>query len=140
MAYSYKFKLYYEDTVFAGIVYYANYFKFIERARSEAIEFVGIDQLDLKSKEMFFIVKKLDANFIKSAKFNDTLIAKTRVKKVNIASVILDQVICSHEKLIFQSNVKIGLIYQGRPVKFDKSIVNCFNKINKIQNRNNLLK
>ena len=140
MAYSYKFKVYYEDTDFAGIVYYANYFKFIERARSEAIEFVGIDQLDLKNKEMFFIVKKLDANFIKSAKFNDTLIAKTRVKKVSIASVILDQGIYFHEKLIFQSNVKIALIYQSRPVKFDKSIVNCFNKINKIQNCNNLLK
>ncbi len=132
MAHRYKFKVYYEDTDFAGIVYYANYFKFIERARSEAIAFVGIDQLSLKCNGMFFVVKKLDANFMRSAKFSDILIASTKVKKVSNASIILDQEICLADEPIFQSNVKIGLIHEGRPVKFDKTMVNCFNKINKI--------
>ena len=132
MAHRHKLKVYYEDTDFAGIVYYANYFKFIERARSEAIEFIGIDQLNLKRNDMFFVVKKIDANFIKSAKFNDILTVNTAVKKINYASIILDQFICLDDQLIFQSNVKIGLISQGRPVRFDKCTINCFNEINKI--------
>ena len=69
MAHIFLNRVYHEDTDFVGVVYYANYFKFIERARSESLREVGICQTDLKIKsDISFVVSKVEAHFIKSAK------------------------------------------------------------------------
>ncbi len=71
----YKTKIYYEDTDAGGVVYYANYFKFIERARTEMIyELLGLSHKSLKNNyDCIFLVSSLNANFLKPIKFEDTI-------------------------------------------------------------------
>ena len=64
-AHHHQVRVYYEDTDMAGIVYYANYLKFIERGRSEWVRSIGIDQARLKKEGMFFAVRKVDADFLR---------------------------------------------------------------------------
>jgi len=63
MIHNFDFRIFYEDTDLAGIVYYANYFKFIERGRSSLIRDAGIDQLLLKDLGCIFVVKKINAEY-----------------------------------------------------------------------------
>ena len=71
----YKTRIYYEDTDAGGIVYYANYFKFIERARTEMIyELLGLSHMDLKNNhDCIFLVSGLTAKFLKPIKFEDNI-------------------------------------------------------------------
>ena len=71
---TFQCRVYYEDTDLAGIVYYANYLKFIERARSEWVRNIGLDQNVLrKDCGIIFAVRKVEADYIKAAKFDDLL-------------------------------------------------------------------
>ena len=68
---NFQCRVYYEDTDLAGIVYYANYLKFIERARSEWVRSIGLDQNVLrKDHGLVFAVRKIEADYLKSAKFD----------------------------------------------------------------------
>ena len=85
-------RVYHEDTDFLGVVYYANYFRFIERARSEAIREVGISQRKLKTEsDLSFVVSKINSQFLKSAIYDDILVTKTSLIYLGAASVILEQ-------------------------------------------------
>ena len=64
MSHRFNFKIYYEDTDMGGIVYYANYFKFIERARSNLVASLGIDQLELRSSGIIFVVRNVSAEYL----------------------------------------------------------------------------
>ena len=88
-----KFELsvYYEDTDLAGIVYYANYLKFIERARSEWVQALGIDQMRLKAEYgVVFAVRRIEADYLQAAKFGDWLQVRTRVLEITGARVRLE--------------------------------------------------
>ena len=117
-------RVYHEDTDFIGIVYYANYFKFIERARSEAIREVGIDQYNLKLEHgIFFVVSKLKAKFVQAAKFNDLLFTETDLLYIKSASIGLEQRIFRNKNLIFTAEIKLACINQaGRPVKLPSEV------------------
>ena len=74
MTHRHPVRVYYEDTDLAGIVYYANYLKFIERGRSEWVRTCGVDQVALKAAQgIVFAVRKVDADYLKPAKFGDDL-------------------------------------------------------------------
>ena len=78
---NFQCRVYYEDTDLAGIVYYANYLKFIERARSEWVRSIGLDQNVLrKDHGLVFAVRKIEADYLKSAKFDDLLTITTELK------------------------------------------------------------
>jgi len=101
-------RVYYEDTDLGGIVYYANYLKFIERARSEWIRSLGIDQLTLKDDyRMIFVVSRVEADFLLSAKYDDILSIITRVQKLTSVRIVLNQEIFRKTKLLFRSVVSI---------------------------------
>ena len=87
-AHIYKIRVYHEDTDLGGIVYYANYFKFIERARSELLMGLGIDQANLIKDGFFFVVRRVEANFLKSAKLSELITVKTKLK--NIRGAVID--------------------------------------------------
>ncbi|MBL9060646.1 MAG: YbgC/FadM family acyl-CoA thioesterase, partial [Mangrovicoccus sp.] len=73
-------RVYYEDTDLAGIVYYANYLRFIERGRSELLRDAGIDQVRLKDEAgLVFAVRRVEADYLSPAKFDDLLTVRTRV-------------------------------------------------------------
>jgi len=101
-------RVYYEDTDLGGIVYYANYLKFIERARSEWIRSLGINQLTLKDDYgMIFVVSRMEADFLLSAKYDDILSIITRVQKLTSVRIVLNQEIFCKTKLLFRSVVSI---------------------------------
>ena len=75
MIHHWPIRVYYEDTDLAGLVYYANYFKFIERARSEMVREAGIDQLEMKrARGVVFAVRRVEADYLAAAYYDDELL------------------------------------------------------------------
>ena len=107
---SYHLRVYYEDTDLAGIVYYANYLKFIERARSEMLKKANVNQMELIKRGYFFVVTSLKADYLKPAYFEDSLKVITEVAKIKGASIILQQTIFRSEKVLFEASIRLALI------------------------------
>ena len=107
---SYLLRVYYEDTDLAGIVYYANYLKFIERARSKMLKKANVNQMDLIKRRYFFVVTSLKADYLKPAYFEDSLKVITEVAKIKGASIILQQTIFRSEKVLFEASIRLALI------------------------------
>ena len=109
--FNFPIKVYYEDTDAEGVVYYANYLKFIERARTEMINACDTSLKILhKDHDSRFIVKICNLDFIKSAHLEDLLEVKTSLKKLSNASFVLDQNIFHNEYLILRAEVVIVCI------------------------------
>lgn len=117
-------RIYYEDTDLAGLVYYANYLKFIERARSEWIRAIGIDQVALKSQGLVFVVRQLTADYLSPARYDDLLTIESRVNSLSPARLVLDQQVLRDGALLFQAQVTLVCINQaGRPVRLPAALV-----------------
>jgi len=85
-------RVYYEDTDAQGVVYYANYFRYTERARTEWLRALGVDQQKMLTEDRrFFVVVKTEAEFIRSARFNDKLIVTAQLERVSRATFSLRQ-------------------------------------------------
>ena len=120
---SYLLRIYYEDTDLAGIVYYANYLKFIERARSEMLKESSVDQIDLFKRGYFFVVVSLRANYLKPAYFEDSLEVITEVEKINGASIILKQTVLRSEQELFEASIRLALLDKsGKAVRLPANI------------------
>ena len=103
---SMNIRVYYEDTDLGGVVYYANYLRFIERARSEWIRDLGIDQIKMRDEEeAIFVVTKIKADYLSPAHFDDILTVDTRIKVVSPVRAYFYQNIFREEKVIFRSEV-----------------------------------
>lgn len=99
-------RVYYEDTDLAGIVYYANYLKFIERGRSEWVRGLGIDQTALRADAgIVFAVRRVEADFLRPARFGDDLVVTTRLHSVGGARIIVDQDVSRADERLFQAQV-----------------------------------
>ena len=104
----FELKVYYEDTDLAGIVYYANYLKFIERARSEWVQTLGIDQMRLKAEHgVVFAVRRIEADYLLAAKFGDRLQVNTRVLDVTGARMRLEQTVQRGQERLFDTIVTL---------------------------------
>ena len=104
--FEYTFKIYYEDTDSGGVVYYANYLKFIERARTEMINELGFTLTALlKDYDRLFLVKKIDCDYIESCKLEVTLNTQSRVLVLKNASFELEQNILKQNNIIFRSKI-----------------------------------
>jgi acyl-CoA thioester hydrolase len=100
-------RVYYEDTDAQGRVYFANYFKFMERARTEWLRDLGVEQDVLLSEaRRFFVVVDTQADFLQPANFNDELSVTVRLLKVSRASFLIEQE-------IYRSNAKNELLCRG---------------------------
>ena len=99
-------RVYYEDTDLGGVVYYANYLRFIERARSEWIRDLGIDQIKMRNEEKaIFVVTKLKADYLRPAHFDDMLKVETKIKVVSPVRAYFYQNIFREEEVIFNAEV-----------------------------------
>jgi len=99
-------RVYYEDTDLGGVVYYANYLRFIERARSEWIRNLGIDQIKMRNEEKaIFVVTKLKADYLRPAHFDDILKVETKIKVVSPVRAYFYQNIFREEEVIFTAEV-----------------------------------
>ena len=103
---SMNIRVYYEDTDLGGVVYYANYLRFIERARSEWIRDLGIDQIKMRNEEKaIFVVTKIKADYLSPAYFDDVLKVDTRLKVVSPVRAYFYQNIFRKEEAIFKAEV-----------------------------------
>ena len=104
-------RIYYEDTDAAGIVYYANYLRFAERARTEALRLSGIDQSDLlREHNVGFVVRKCIVEFLKPAMLDDLLTIETRLHDINKVSMELLQTIRRGEEKLVTMEVKLVVV------------------------------
>ena len=125
---TFQFRVYYEDTDLAGIVYYANYLKFIERARSEWVRNLGLDQNVLrKDYGIVFAVRKVEADYLKSAKFDELLLISTELQKKTRVRLNFSQEIYRDNDLIFRASLVIVPIgVSGGLVKLPEIIFDKF--------------
>lgn len=108
MTHRFSLRVYYEDTDLAGIVYYANYLKFIERARTEWVAGLGIDQMALRAAEgVVFAVRRVEADFLRPAKFGDELMVETTLQSLGGARLVLEQVVSRGEERLFVAVVTL---------------------------------
>ena len=120
----YTFKIYYEDTDSGGVVYYANYLKFIERARAEMINELGFTLTTLlKDYDRLFLVKKIECDYIESCKLEDTLNVQSKVLVLKNASFVLEQNLLKQNKIIFRSKIVMVCVNsQGAPSKIPNEL------------------
>jgi acyl-CoA thioester hydrolase len=108
MPHSLSLRVYYEDTDLAGIVYYANYLKFIERGRSEWVRALGIDQGALRRETgIVFAVRHLEADYLRPAVFDDWLTVTTSVQPVTGTRIVLDQAVLRDGLVLFSARVTL---------------------------------
>ncbi len=124
MTHRFPLRVYYEDTDLAGIVYYANYLKFIERARTEWVRGLGIDQARLHAEQgIVFAVRRVEADYLRPARFDDALIVTTDLQGAGGARMVLDQVVTRGEERLFQAAVTlVCLTGAGQPARFPAEI------------------
>ena len=108
MPHQFSVRVYYEDTDLAGIVYYANYLKFIERARSEWVASLGIDQMALRADQgVVFAVRRVEADYLRPARFGDDLVVETVLQSIGGARLVLEQVITRRAERVFTALVTL---------------------------------
>lgn len=117
MPHQFTTRVYYEDTDLAGIVYYANYLKFIERARSEWVRELGIDQVALKRDQgLVFAVRRVEADYLSPAYFDDVIAVETTPTAVSPARITLRQDVFRTGTRLFTALVTlVCLDHRGRP-------------------------
>lgn len=112
-------RVYYEDTDLAGIVYYANYLKFIERGRSEMLRALGIDQTRLKAEQgIVFAVRAVNGTWLAPARFDDALRVVTRPLSVTGARLVMNQQVKRGAQVLFEAEVEVvAMTLAGRAVR-----------------------
>ena len=127
-------KVYYEDTDAGGVVYYANYLKFLERARTEALLSIGLSNTKIK-KELgtLIIVKSCNIEYKKPAHLEDELNIETHIISLKKTSLIMKQLIMLEKKLITEAEIHLVFVNsEGKPEKIpDKIIKNFIPYLNK---------
>ena len=121
-------KVYYEDTDAGGVVYYANYLKYLERARTEALSTIGLSNIQIKEKfGALIIVKSCNIEYKKSAQLEDELKIRSFVKSVTKTSFFMNQIITTGDKTIVEAQVHLVFINEkGKPVKVPEIIFDNF--------------
>lgn len=118
MSHRFPVRVYYEDTDMAGIVYYANYLRYIERARSDWVRQIGIDQLAMKADGVVFAVRRIEADYHMPAHFDDRLEVHTRVAQLTAARMVMEQKVCRDREILFAAVVTVVCIGSGgRPAR-----------------------
>lgn len=116
-------RVYYEDTDFGGVVYYANYLKFLERGRTEALREMGVDQVALKEAGLVFVVRKVVAEYLLPARFDDVLTVETRAGWVRGASACMAQHIRRGGETLLTAEITIAcMTLEGRPTRLPTEI------------------
>ncbi len=123
-----KLKVYYEDTDSGGVVYYANYLKYLERARTEALFSIGFSNKKVQEQfGLLIIVKSCNIQYKKSAFLEDELTIRSFVKSITKTSFFMNQIITKNEKIIAEAQVHLVFVNKkGKPVKIPQDIYSKF--------------
>ncbi len=101
-------RVYYEDTDAGGVVYYANYLRFLERARTECLRSLGYDQSELMAQGTAFAVRSLSAEYLKPARLDDELIVASTVESLGRAQVVFAQRIERGSELLLDAKIRVA--------------------------------
>lgn len=117
-------RVYYEDTDLAGIVYYANYLKFIERGRSEWLRDMGFDQAALKTETgVVFAVRRVEADYLSPARFDEALEVVSHCEALTPARITLRQEVLRGDDVLFRAQVVlVALTAEGRPARLPSAV------------------
>lgn len=117
-------RVYYEDTDAAGIVYYANYLRFLERGRTELLRALGHEQNALMQQGIAFAVRSVNAEFIKPARLDDLLTLETFVAKLGRAQVTFAQRILRDNELLLDAQIRVACIdpARGKPMAMPRAL------------------
>src|SRR5262245_32683863 len=111
MTVTFPVRIYYEDTDAGGIVYYANYLNFAERARTEALRLAGIDQsMLMREHKMGFVIRQCTVDFLKPAKLDDLLTIETQLRDISNVSFVMHQIIRRGAETLVALDVKIAMV------------------------------
>ncbi len=127
-------RVYYEDTDSGGVVYHSNYLNFMERARTEWLRSMQLEQDDIANEYgILFVVHSLSIDYLKPALFNEALLVKTSVQKLSRASIVFEQLIVrsdneGNEQVLTKGMVKVVSlgIKQNKPVPLPKPVYEQF--------------
>lgn len=124
MTHRMSLRVYYEDTDMAGIVYYANYLRFLERGRSDAVREVGCDQLDMRDRlGIVFVVRRVEIDYLAPARMDDVLTVETETSDLKGASMVMTQRVLRGDALIVEAVVKVAIMsLEGRPARLPVEI------------------
>ncbi|MDQ2091118.1 tol-pal system-associated acyl-CoA thioesterase [Marimonas arenosa] len=122
MIYRLPIRVYYEDTDMAGIVYYANYLRYIERGRSEWVREVGLDQNRMKDEDgIVFAVRRVEADYLAPARLDDELVVETWVESLKPVRMVMGQEVKRGSEVLFRAMVTvICMTLGGKPVRLPK--------------------
>ena len=128
MIHLHSLRVYYEDTDMAGVVYYANYLKFIERGRSEWIRAIGVDQGALKEEAgLVFAVRRVEADYLSPGRFDDILTVESSLIELGGARFVVDQRVRREDRLLFTARVTaVVMTLAGRPGRLPPDIRSRF--------------
>ena len=123
-----KLKVYYEDTDSGGVVYYANYLKFLERARTEALFSIGVSNNKIQKQfNSLIIVKSCNIEYKRSAHLEDELTIRSFIKSIAKTSFFMNQIISKENDLIVEAQIHLVFINkEGKPVKIPEDIYSKF--------------
>ena len=126
--FNHKVKVYYEDTDAGGVVYYANYLKYLERARTEALTNIGLSNLKIKDDfEALIIVKSCNIDYKKSAFLEDELNIKSHIISIIKTSFTMSQTVIKNKIVIAEAKVHLVFVNEKvKPIKIPKLIVDKF--------------
>tara|TARA_B100001029_G_C14619076_1_gene213107 strand:- start:69 stop:491 length:423 start_codon:yes stop_codon:yes gene_type:complete len=120
----YKLKVYYEDTDSGGVVYYANYLKFLERARTEALFSIGFSNKKIQDQfNSLIIVKSCNIEYKKSVYLEDELNIRSFVKSITKTSFFMNQIITKEDEIVVEAQVHLVFVNkEGKPIKIPEDI------------------
>lgn len=118
-AHYFALRVYFEDTDLGGVVYHANYLRFLERARSDLLRALGIDQRAAFEKGVgIYAVTEMRIKYARPAKFDDELVVVSRVNSLRRASCVVDQTILRAHETIVEATVTVAFLTpEGRPTR-----------------------
>lgn len=119
-----QIRVYYEDTDFSGVVYHASYLRFMERARTEWLRALGVDQQALHdcATPLAFVVRAMTLDFLKPARMDDLLTVETRVTSVKGASLLLAQNVLRDTHALATADVRVAAVAGGRATRLPASL------------------
>lgn len=113
----YAVRVYYEDTDLSGITYHANYLRWFERARSDLLRLLGIDQrAAIESGEGAYALSEVNLRYLRPAKLDDDVVIETRCTELGAASCRMHQIARRGDEMLCEANLRVGFItLDGRP-------------------------
>ena len=125
-AFAWPVRVYYEDTDLAGVVYYANYLKFLERARTEWLRGLGVEQPELVNEhQVVFVVRAINIDYLRPARFDDVLTATVQLENAQASTVNLKQSVVRGTEILVSAKVRLVCVntLTFRPVRIPARLV-----------------